>query len=235
VTRDESHTGLPPAPDRLVPSELVLLGVGSSFVVEYEETCRRLSIEIAAYVRNSDDPAVVADASRLIDVEELTPKHTSKPVAFPLVTPAFRKHLFDLAAKCGFTSFPKLVDPTSILASTTDIGRGTFINAGCTIGAASTIGEFVLVNRHSSLAHHVTVDDFASIGPGVTTGGRVHIGQGAFIGTGATVLPDIRIGANSVVAAGAVVTVDVPEISLVAGNPARTIKTGIPGHNNSGV
>jgi sugar O-acyltransferase (sialic acid O-acetyltransferase NeuD family) len=235
VTTNDPQYDSSPSEDRPIPSEVVLFGVGSSFVVEYEETCLRLGVNIVAYVRNSEDPVVASDISRIMTLEEMAPEWMLKPVAFPLVTPGYRKNVFDQAVKCGFARFPALVDPTSILASTTQIGRGTFINAGCTIGASCTIGEFVLVNRHASLAHHVTVCDYASIGPGVITSGRVYIGTGAFIGTGAVLLPDISVGANSVVAAGAVVTTDVAENSLVAGNPARVIKTGIPGHNNSGV
>lgn len=37
------------------------------------------------------------------------------------------------------------------------------------------------------------------------------------------ILPDIRIGTNAIVTAGAVVTQDVPEGSIVCGNPARVI------------
>jgi acetyltransferase-like isoleucine patch superfamily enzyme len=46
----------------------------------------------------------------------------------------------------------------------------------------------------------------------------------ARIGANATILPGIRIGKNSLIGAGAVVTKDVPENSVVAGNPARVIK-----------
>jgi acetyltransferase-like isoleucine patch superfamily enzyme len=47
----------------------------------------------------------------------------------------------------------------------------------------------------------------------------------ARIGAHATILPGIRIRRNSLVGAGSVVTKDVPENSVVAGNPARVIKT----------
>jgi len=54
-----------------------------------------------------------------------------------------------------------------------------------------------------------------------------YIGRNCFIGAHAIILPGIRIGDGSIVAAGSVVTRDVEPNCIVAGNPARTIKTGI--------
>lgn len=42
---------------------------------------------------------------------------------------------------------------------------------------------------------------------------------------GAIICPGVTIGRNAVVAAGAVVTKDVPDNTVVGGNPARVIKT----------
>ena len=54
-----------------------------------------------------------------------------------------------------------------------------------------------------------------------------YIGRNCFIGAHSIVMPGIHIGDGSIVATGAVVTKDVPPNSIVAGNPARIIKTGI--------
>jgi acetyltransferase-like isoleucine patch superfamily enzyme len=45
------------------------------------------------------------------------------------------------------------------------------------------------------------------------------------IGTGATILPGVTVGKNAIVAAGAVVTENVPDNSIVAGIPAKIIKS----------
>ena len=52
----------------------------------------------------------------------------------------------------------------------------------------------------------------------------IHIKKNCWIGAGATILRGITIGENSVVGAGSVVTKDVPDNTIVAGNPARIIK-----------
>ena len=55
-------------------------------------------------------------------------------------------------------------------------------------------------------------------------GHHVHIGHDVWIGHGAIVLPGRSVGTGAVVAAGAIVTKDVPAYTIVAGNPARTIR-----------
>ena len=52
---------------------------------------------------------------------------------------------------------------------------------------------------------------------------NIEIGDNCYIGTGSTVLGPVKIGNNVIIAAGSVVIHDVPDYSLVAGNPA-TIK-----------
>lgn len=75
------------------------------------------------------------------------------------------------------------------------------------------------------------------IGPNVTIGGRSRkqdvpvIGDDVYIGTGAKVLGDVRVGAGSVIGANAVVIHDVPPRAVVAGVPARVIKTDVDVHD----
>ena len=57
--------------------------------------------------------------------------------------------------------------------------------------------------------------------------GPVEIGSRCFVGAGAVINPGVTIGDGSIVAAGAVVTENVPPGSIVAGNPARIIRSGI--------
>lgn len=56
---------------------------------------------------------------------------------------------------------------------------------------------------------------------------NTYIGSNCFIGARAIVLPGVSIGDSVIVAAGSVVTKDVLSGSIVAGNPARVIRSGI--------
>lgn len=59
---------------------------------------------------------------------------------------------------------------------------------------------------------------------GLRDGRRVEICRGAWLGIGAVVCGNVRVGENAVVGANAVVTEDVPDFTVVAGNPARVIR-----------
>jgi len=56
----------------------------------------------------------------------------------------------------------------------------------------------------------------------------VRIGHDVWIGHGAIILPGRSIGTGSVVAAGSIVTKDVPNYTIVAGNPARPLRRRFP-------
>jgi len=54
---------------------------------------------------------------------------------------------------------------------------------------------------------------------------RTVVKRGASIGSGATLLCGITVGENALIGAGSVVTKDVPSGAVVAGNPARVMKS----------
>jgi acetyltransferase-like isoleucine patch superfamily enzyme len=62
---------------------------------------------------------------------------------------------------------------------------------------------------------------------------RTLVKKGASIGTGVTVLANVTIGEDAIVGAGAVVTRDVPPRTIVAGNPARVLRSVSPNPRSS--
>lgn len=102
--------------------------------------------------------------------------------------------------------------------SETQIGEGTIFGYG---------GIAVVIHKRTVIGKNCV------IGSNVTIGGRSRsidvpvIGDGVYIATGAKILGAISIGDNSVIGANAVVINDVPANCVVAGIPAKIIKTGI--------
>lgn len=83
-----------------------------------------------------------------------------------------------------------------------------------------TIGDNVtLAPRVHLLAHDASTKKFL----GYTKIGLVTIGNNVFIGANSIVLPNVTIGDNVIIGAGSVVTKDIPDNSLVVGNPAKVI------------
>ena len=153
------------------------------------------------------------------------------PVIIPLITPGFRKLSKQKYSVMDSTHFTTWCIPSAIIAASVKWQAGFNVNAGVVIGTNTIVGKHVLVNRSVSIGHHVQIEDYVTFGPGCVIGAYTRICEGAFIGINATILPKVTIGSNSVVGGGAVVISNVPDNTIVAGNPARIIKTGIAGYN----
>lgn len=203
---------------------IVIYAIGSPIVADVAETCRRLRLNVAAWVRNIEGESFAPPDANLTEAEHLSSDLLQHEFIVPLFTPRYRHSAVTEARERGFSRPATLIDPTSAIASSTTLGPGSYVNTLANIGAAGRIGAFCFVNRAATLGHHADIADFVSIGPGATLAGMARVGAGAMIGAGAIVLPRIPIGANAVVAAGAVVTRPVAPHTMVAGNPARLVR-----------
>jgi sugar O-acyltransferase (sialic acid O-acetyltransferase NeuD family) len=201
--------------------QIIIFGVRSPMVADFEETCDRAGLTIAAAVRASAHPPRLLNRAPLVELADLGDAHRSTRCVVCAFSPLRRRELVGAAIAAGLRFDGPLVDPTTVIARSTRIGDGAFVGAGGVIGAAGRLGDHVFVNRASNLGHHLVIDDFATIGPGVTIAGNVRIGEGAVIGAGSTILPGVVIGARAMVAAGSVVRRDVADDTLVAGVPAK--------------
>lgn len=107
--------------------------------------------------------------------------------------------------------------------STLIIGKGTFLNRNVVVVAERqvTIGKFALIGWDAIITDTNEHDRYG-IGPRCAP---VTIGDHAWIGARSIVLPGVTIGEHSIVGAGSVVTRDVAPYTLVAGSPARFVKS----------
>jgi acetyltransferase-like isoleucine patch superfamily enzyme len=104
------------------------------------------------------------------------------------------------------------------------LGERVFINTGATVvanhcivvGDDCLIGDLVAI--FDSDHHPMEPSRPTRLAP-------VRLGANVWVGRSATILPGVTIGDHAVVAAGSIVTEDVPARTLVAGAPARPIRT----------
>lgn len=127
------------------------------------------------------------------------------------------------------------------------IGDGSQIGTFVEIQKNAEIGRHCKISSHTFICEGVTIEDDVFIGHNVTFtndrypratkpgGGMktdrdwvclpVLVKKGAAIGSGVTLLPGVIVGENAIIGAGSVVTKNVAPNTIVAGNPARELKT----------
>ncbi|MGA7302733.1 MAG: acyltransferase [Candidatus Sulfotelmatobacter sp.] len=128
-----------------------------------------------------------------------------------------------------------------------EVGDESKIGAFVEIQKNASIGRRCKISSHTFICEGVTIEDNVFIGHGVMfindsyprataiDGNlqteadwkveRTVIKRGASIGSGATILSNVTVGENAIVGAGSVVTKDVPPNSIVAGNPAKFMRS----------
>ncbi len=123
----------------------------------------------------------------------------------------------------GFKFF-SAIHPTAVVGRGAEIGEGTVIAATAVVNPYARVGKHSIINTGAAVEHDNIIGDFVHIAPGANLGGAVSVGDFSEVFTNATVLPKVKIGAHAIVGAGAVVLKDVPDNTVVVGNPAREIK-----------
>lgn len=152
---------------------------------------------------------------------------------------------------CLIASDVKLGERVRIFSFTNlygcEIGDDSKVGTFVEIQKGAKIGSRCKISSHTFICEGVIIEDEVFVGHGVTftndlfpratnADGQLQTGadwkcektlvrRGASIGSGVTLLCGITVGERAIVGAGSVVTKDVPPHSVVAGNPARVIRT----------
>lgn len=88
------------------------------------------------------------------------------------------------------------------------------------------IGDNVTITRGVAFVNHDGgVALFRDKIPGLNVFGKIKIGNNVFIGINSIIMPGVTVGNNVVIGAGSIVNKDVPDNVVVAGVPAKIIKS----------
>ena len=148
-------------------------------------------------------------------------KHSKIHRSVRMDTPPYRRFsLGDYSVVESYSCINNAVGDV-IIGDHTRVGLHNTVIGPVTIGNPVNLAQGITV---TALNHNFTEKDMRIDEQGVSTT-PVTIGDDIWIGANAVILPGVTIGDHSVVAAGAVVTKDVPPHTLVAGVPAKIIKT----------
>ncbi|MDL2263914.1 2,3,4,5-tetrahydropyridine-2,6-dicarboxylate N-acetyltransferase [Synergistaceae bacterium OttesenSCG-928-I11] len=125
------------------------------------------------------------------------------------------------------------IEPGAIIRDMVAIGSNVVVMMGAVINIGASIGAGTMIDMNTVVGGRAQIGERCHIGAGAVVAGVIEpasatptvIEDEAFVGANAVILEGVRIGRKAVVAAGAVVTTDVRPGAVVAGSPAREIKT----------
>ena len=125
------------------------------------------------------------------------------------------------------------IEPGAIIRDKVIIGKNAVIMMGAVINIGAEIGEGSMVDMNAVIGARGKIGKRVHLGAGAVVAGVLEppskspceIGDDVMIGANSVILEGVKIGNGSVVAAGSVVVDDVPSGVVVAGSPAKIVKS----------
>ena len=162
-------------------------------------------------------------------------------MAFKYLWAKLMKKLPSSAIRASYFEKPYKINAQSTVLKTT-MGHYSYCGYGCTlincqIGRFCSIADHVSVGLASHPVEWVSTSPAFCYGRGSSvpkdlakleydpSGPQTIIGHDVWIGKNVLIKPGVTIGNGAVIGMGSVVTKDVPAYTIVAGNPARTIRS----------
>lgn len=163
--------------------------------------------------------------------KELTERYNATSIRNPQGREEVARELFASFGRHAWLETPIYCS----YGSHTHIGDFFWANTGATFidDADIHIGNGVLFGPHVTVAtagHPLDPDIRATAGQ---FSAPVRIGDRVWVGANVTIMPGVTIGEGAVIGAGSVVTKNVPSMTVVAGVPARVIRTIEPGETTA--
>ena len=216
---------------------------GPTEVIHYEKKMP-LTEELKYFAEHTNGESIkIADAQNGVEVLEILEKASES-----LLTGGGRKS--EVRSQGFFAHHSAEIDEGSMIGKDTKIWHFSHILSGSKIGKRCNIGQNVVIGPDVTVGNNCKIQNNVSIYKGVTLEDGVFCGpsmvftnvynpraeirkmdqvrptlvkKGTTIGANATIVCGVTLGSYSFIGAGAVITKDVPDYTLMVGNPARQI------------
>ena len=121
--------------------------------------------------------------------------------------------------------FATIRHPTASVSRHARLGPGTVLHQYAVVTAQAELGDHVLVLPHAIVNHGSRIGDFTIITSAAVVSGDVTIGRACYLGSQCAIRQNVTIGDGAMIGMGAVVVDEVAAHTVVAGSPARFLRT----------
>ena len=214
--------------------ELIILGTGGNCVdiLDAVLAINEIASTAVYHVRGFLDDNIVSWGQTVAGYPVLGPLSKAKDYPAALFVNGigsfrnyWRKQAIIATARVPLERFETVVHPRATVSRFVSLGLGTVVLQNATINARARIGNHVMILPNAVLSHDVEVGDYTCIASAACVAGGVRIGNSCYLGANCSIRNDLVLGDGSLVGLGAVVLEDVPEVTVVVGNPARAIRS----------
>jgi sugar O-acyltransferase (sialic acid O-acetyltransferase NeuD family) len=195
-------------------------GLGAMTVLDYIETARKYRVKYFIDDFSEESSLLGKQIIRGRDLDRV--KDELAGVVCFVANNKFRMKVWQKLELLGLEQI-SIHSDRAIIRGSANIGEGVFIKDGAVVGIECEIGDGCIIDNNVTLAHHAKLKAGCFIAPGASLGGGVTIGFNSVVGVGASIASRVSIGNNVIISVGASVHNDIPDGSVVEGNPAKII------------
>jgi len=136
------------------------------------------------------------------------------------------QHRSQMASDCEHANIKLInaIHSSAVVSHRATLGSNITICANAVVAAGALVDNDCIINTAATIDHGCNIYNGCFIAPGAHLAGEVTLCAFSFIGTGANIIPRLSIGFRSIVGAGSVVLKPVPQMTVVAGVPAKVIE-----------